>query len=216
MDSLHNMKTALLLVDLQNDFMPNGSLPVPRGDEVIRVANRLQIYFDRVIATQDWHPPHHISFAANHPGRQPGERIACFGGEQVLWPIHCVQNTNGAALVSQLNGETIHKIIYKGTDPEIDSYSAFFDNARQKETPLADYLKQHTIQELYVMGVALEYCVQYTVLDACALGFKTYLIVEGCRGISPDAEQKAIRAMQAAGAQLFSSAMLSEHFHLNK
>lgn len=202
------MKVALLLVDLQNDFMPNGALPVPGGDEVIPLANRLQPYFDRVIATQDWHPAHHISFAANHPGRQPGDCIDCCGIAQCLWPIHCIQNTHGAALVAQLNSKVIDKIIYKGTDPAVDSYSAFFDNARQKETPLAAYLKEQAIDELYVMGVALEYCVQYTVLDACALGIKTYLIVEGCRGITPEAERKAIVAMQAAGAQLFSTALI--------
>lgn len=206
------MKRALLLVDLQNDFMPNGSLPVPGGDEVIILANKLPPFFDTVIATQDWHPENHMSFAANHPGRQPGESISCQGREQFLWPIHCVQHTKGAELVTQLRRDTIQKIIYKGTDPRVDSYSAFFDNAHQKETGLAAYLKQENIQALYVMGVALEYCVQYTVLDACSLGLETYLITDGCRGISQEDQQTAMSIMHAAGAHLLSSAAIFDQF----
>lgn len=207
------MKTALLLVDLQNDFMPGGALPVPGGDEVIILANKLQAYFDVVIATQDWHPAHHMSFAVNHPHHQPGDWVSCPGGsEQFLWPIHCVQHTRGAELVAPLHQELIEKVIYKGTDPSVDSYSAFFDNARLKETPLAEYLQQQAIDQLYVMGVALEYCVQYTVLDACSLGLNTYLITDGCRGLDQESQQTAIATMHAAGAHHLLSTAIFEKF----
>jgi nicotinamidase/pyrazinamidase len=179
---------ALLLVDLQNDFMPGGALAVPRGHEVVPIANQLQACFETVIATQDWHPSHHSSF-------------------HTLWPPHCIQNSVGAALVGNLNKTKINKIIYKGVHPEVDSYSAFFDNDHQKKTDLDEYLKSKNISEIYVMGLATDYCAKFTVLDALSLGYKVNLIQDGCRGIDlqPGDSQKAITEMQNLGAHIIQS-----------
>ena len=135
------MKT-LILVDIQHDFCPGGALPVPGGDEVVPVANRLAAGFDLVVATQDWHPPDHGSFAANHPGKQPVEVIELAGLPQVLWPVHCVQGTAGAAIHSALDVARIGRVFRKGTDPTVDSYSGFFDNGKRQSTGLADYLRR--------------------------------------------------------------------------
>ena len=133
---------ALIIVDLQNDFLPGGALPVPHGDEVIPLANELQRRFDLVVATKDWHPPDHGSFAANHPGKKPGDRIILDGIEQILWPVHCVQNTHGAEFAASFDTSRIAHVFHKGIDPLIDSYSTFFDNAHRRHTGLADYLKK--------------------------------------------------------------------------
>lgn len=209
------MKNALILVDLQNDFMPTGALPVPRGGEVILLANQLQGYFDTVIATQDWHPKNHASFAANHPGKQSGDCIELGGLSQILWPIHCVQGSQGAELVSNLDKARISKIFQKGCDPTIDSYSGFFDNGHRKSTGLGEYLETQQISEVYIMGLALDYCVKYTVLDAIQLGFKTYLIEDACRGVNINKEDclMAIQAMQAAGVSIL---QCSDIFMRNK
>lgn len=188
------MKKALLMIDLQNDFMPGGALAVPNGDQVIPIANKLQDYFEIIIATQDWHPAYHSSFAVNHP-------------EQIGWPMHCVQNTKGAAFVDGLNMSQINHIVQKGIDVDIDSYSGFFDNLHQKATSLENYLRSLKITDLYILGVATDYCVKFTVMDACHLGFKTFLIVDACRGINMhegDVE-KAIEEMQTAGAIIINS-----------
>jgi nicotinamidase/pyrazinamidase len=204
------MKSALLLVDLQNDFMPTGTLPVPAGDEVIPLANTLQDYFECVVATQDWHPRHHGSFAGNHPGLAPGDRVALAGLTQILWPTHCVQGTPGAEWATGLKTDRIEKVFQKGVDSHVDSYSGFFDNGHQKATGLSDYLLQRQISELFIMGLALDYCVKYTVLDACQLGFKTFLIEDACRGVNPEACVLAIEEMQAAGAYVIRSAAIKE------
>ena len=201
------MKKALILVDLQNDFMPGGALAVDKADEVIPVANRIQHYFNDVIATQDWHPNDHICFAKNHPGRFPGEFIHQTGLSQRLWPVHCVQNTQGAEFVKNLNFDHITKVVRKGANPTIDSYSGFFENDHRKATGLAEFLKELQITELYVMGVATDYCVKYTALDACQLGFKTYLIEDGCRAVNsnPDDGRLAISEMKKAGVKIIQS-----------
>ncbi len=201
------MKKALLLVDLQNDFMPGGALPVPQGHEVIPVANALQKKFDLVIATQDWHPANHGSFATQHKGHKPGDMIDLDGIPQILWPPHCIQNTKGAEFVAELNTTHIHKVFHKGTDPKIDSYSTFFDNAHRRVTGLADYLQHEKIHEIYIMGVATDYCVKYSVLDACILGLKTYVIEDGCRGINlqPHDCEQAFAEMIKVGAKVIKS-----------
>ncbi len=198
---------ALILVDLQNDFCRGGALEVKDGDEVIPIANSLIQQFDIVVATQDWHPANHGSFAANHLWRKPGQVIDLHGLPQVLWPIHCVQNSFGAMFHKNLQlSETssashIVKIIQKGTDPEVDSYSGFFDNSRRKQTELHDFLSSHGVKEVYVMGLATDYCVKFTALDAVSLGYKTFLIVEGSRGVNLTAGDvdRAIEEMKNAG-----------------
>lgn len=174
---------ALILVDIQNDFLPGGALGVPRGDEVVPIANRLQPRFGLVVATQDWHPPGHGSFASAHPGRKPGEFVELAGLRQVLWPDHCVQGTAGAAFAPGLTMNRVEAIIRKGTDPSIDSYSGFFDNGHRKSTGLGDYLRGRGATDLYVLGLATDYCVNFTALDAARLGFRTFLVQDGSRGV---------------------------------
>lgn len=193
---------ALILVDIQNDFLPGGALAVPHGDEVIPVANALlERRFDLTVATQDWHPANHGSFAVNHLGRQVGDTIELRGLPQILWPVHCVQKTEGAAFSRELNTQHIQKVFQKGEDPQIDSYSGFFDNGRCKDTGLRDYLKGRSIQQVYVMGLAADYCVKFTALDAVSLGFRTHLIVRGCRGVDlrPGDTERAIEDLRRKG-----------------
>lgn len=198
---------ALIIVDLQNDFLPGGALAVPRGDEIIPLANGLQSRFEIVLATQDWHPPDHGSFAANHPGKKPGDRVMLDGIEQILWPVHCVQNTHGAEFVRSFDTSRVTRIFHKGTDPRIDSYSTFFDNAQRRDTGLGDYLKKRGIREIYLMGLALDYCVKYSTLDARQLGFNAHVILDGCRGIElePGDIDRAFDDMKRAGAILLQS-----------
>jgi nicotinamidase/pyrazinamidase len=199
---------ALILVDLQNDFVPGGALAVREGDAVIPVANRLEQSgrFDGVIATQDWHPPDHGSFAANHPGRKPGDLIQLDGLTQVLWPVHCVQNTRGAQFVDALVTSGIDKVFTKGTDPAVDSYSGFFDNGHRRSTGLGDFLQNRGITDVYILGLATDYCVKFTALDARQLGFNTYLIEDACRGVElkPGDINRAIEEMKAAGVTITS------------
>lgn len=176
-------KKALILVDLQNDFCEGGPLAVPDADTVIPLANQLQHHFDIVIATKDWHPANHTSFATNHPGKKIGDIIQINDLDQILWPTHCVQHSPGAEFHPALDTSLIQKIFYKGTNINIDSYSAFFDNAHLYSTKLADYLQDLSIQTIYIMGLATDYCVKYTCLDAVSLGFNTYLIADACRGV---------------------------------
>ncbi|HLP78182.1 MAG TPA: bifunctional nicotinamidase/pyrazinamidase, partial [Candidatus Paceibacterota bacterium] len=153
---------ALILVDIQNDFLSGGALAVPDGDAVIPVANRLQAAFPLVVATQDWHPANHGSFAANHPGRKVFEQIDLNGLPQTLWPVHCVQNTRGAELAAALNRDRIAKVFPKGTDATIDSYSGLFDNGHRKSTGLGEWLKARGATEVFVCGLATDYCVKFT------------------------------------------------------
>jgi nicotinamidase/pyrazinamidase len=201
-----NGKT-LILVDIQNDFMPWGALPVAEGDLIVPLVNALQEKFELIVATQDWHPPDHGSFASNHPGRQPGEVIDLHGIDQILWPDHCVQESEGAEFHRDLDMSRVAQIIRKGTDPEIDSYSGFFDNGHRKATGLDAWLKQQGAQELWVAGLATDYCVRFTVIDALALGYKVHLVRDACRGVNLKAGdvEGAIREMTAAGAAVVDS-----------
>lgn len=199
--------TALILVDLQNDFCPLGALPVPEGDKVIPIANALLPHFSTVVATQDWHPADHGSFAANHPWRHPGQVIELNGLDQILWPIHCVQGSFGAEFDPNLNQEGIDKVFVKGTDPGIDSYSGFFDNGHRKATGLGDWLKDKGIKRVYVMGLATDYCVKFTALDALELGFETYLIEDASRGVNLNEGdvETAVADMKTAGVNIVQS-----------
>jgi nicotinamidase/pyrazinamidase len=198
---------ALLIVDMQYDFLPGGSLAVNEGDETTPLINRLQKSFDFVVATQDWHPANHKSFAANHPGKEPGECIDLNGVQQVLWPVHCVQGSSGADFHSQLSKSTWKAIFQKGQNQFVDSYSAFFDNNRNGNTGLSAFLKEAGVDKLYVCGLALDYCVKFTVLDGLSEGFQVYLIYDASKAVnlSPDDGYKALREMEAAGAQLIQS-----------
>lgn len=202
---------ALLLVDLQNDFCPGGALAVPEGDRAVAMANRLQPQFDLVVATQDWHPAGHLSFAANHPGRNPGEVIELDGLEQILWPVHGVQHTAGAAFPPELHQDRIARVFQKGTDPRIDSYSGFFDNGHRKATGLGDYLESRRVTRLYVCGLATDYCVKFTALDAVELGLRTCLIEDACRGVNlqPGDVQRAIGQMRASGVEIVDSSRIA-------
>ncbi len=199
--------TALIIVDVQNDFLPGGALPVSEGDRVIPVANELMDRFDLVIATQDWHPANHGSFATTH-GRKVGEMIDLNGLPQVLWPVHCVQDTPGAEFALGLKTSGIHRVFRKGTDPSIDSYSGLYDNGHRRSTGLAEFLKEQRVTDVYVLGLATDYCVKFTALDAAAEGFKVHLIEDGCRGVNLKAGDvtAAIEEMKAAGVKV-------EHTH---
>lgn len=177
------MKKALILVDIQNDFLTGGSLAVPRSDEILPVVSRLvKMPFDVKVATMDWHPPHHYSFASTWEKKQ-GDTVLIEGEEQTLWADHCIQDSAGAALSKVLEGERFHFIVHKGSDQKIDSYSTFFDNRRQKSTGLETYLKELQVDALYFAGLATDYCVYYSAIDAVELGFCVYVIIDGCRGI---------------------------------
>lgn len=202
-------KPALILVDLQNDFCTGGALAVPEGDRVIPLANALARSgrFDLVVATQDWHPRDHGSFAASHSGRKVGEMIDLHGLKQILWPVHCVGGSTGAALHPALDPTHISKVFQKGTDPAIDSYSSFFDNGHRKATGLGDYLKSAGVTDVYVCGLATDYCVKFTALDARQLGFHTHLIEDASRGVNlkPGDVSAAIGEMKQAGVHVMRS-----------
>jgi len=202
---MNDRKTsALLLVDLQNDFVEGGALAVPDGNSVIEIANRLMSQYDLVVATQDWHPADHGSFAASHKDVEVGDVFELSGLSQVAWPVHCVQETAGADFVDLLDAEKINTVVRKGTDPTIDSYSGFFDNGRRKSTGLAELLNEKNVTRVDVMGLATDYCVKFTALDAIDAGFETRLIVDGCRGVNlkPGDVDVAIEEMQAAGVAI--------------
>lgn len=205
--SLQVKKNVLILIDMQNDFLPGGALAVPNGDQVIPIANRWIDkfdFFDQVIATQDWHPKNHKSFASNHPGKSVGEIIDLHGINQVLWPDHCVQNTEGAKISHKLDLGKIQRIFQKGANPEVDSYSGFFDNDHKSSTGLGEYLKEIGVTDVYLMGLATDYCVKFSALDCAGLGFKTHLIESGCRGIdlNPGDVQRSLEEMKAAGVEI--------------
>jgi nicotinamidase/pyrazinamidase len=205
---------ALILVDIQNDFLPAGALPVKRGDEVIPVANKVSGQFELVVATQDWHPLDHGSFAANHRGKKPGEVIDLNGLSQVLWPVHCVQGTPGAAFGPGLEVSRVARVFQKGVDPGIDSYSGFYDNGHRRSTGLGEYLRGRGVEEVFVMGLATDYCVKFTALDAVErFGLKATLIEDGCRGINlrPGDVEAAVAAMREAGVRVVQSNDLTSH-----
>ena len=201
---------ALILVDIQTDFLPGGALAVPNGDAIIPIANRLQAVLPLVVATQDWHPANHGSFAANHPGKNLFEQIDLNGLPQTLWPMHCVQGTPGAELATGLQRERIAKIFPKGTDAGIDSYSGLFDNGHRKTTGLGEWLKAKGVTEVFVCGLATDNCVKFTALDAAGLGFKTHFIEDASRGVNlqPNDVKNAIAEMNRAGITTVQSADL--------
>jgi nicotinamidase/pyrazinamidase len=198
----------LLVVDLQNDFMPGGPLGVPGGDEAVPIANALMARFDIVIATQDWHPAGHGSFASQHPGHAPGDVVDLEGVRQTLWPDHCVQGTPGAAFHPALDLGSVAHVVRKGIDPRIDSYSGFFDNAHRRATGLDAYLRARGVGSVHICGLATDYCVRFTVLDALALGYETRVVVDACRAVDLTAGDgtRALAAMRAAGATLVAGA----------
>lgn len=200
---LETHQTALILVDLQNDFVEGGALAVKGGMEVIDVANRLMPMFDLVVATQDWHPADHQSFASQHSGLSIGTVFNLDGLAQVAWPDHCVQQSHGAEFVASLNRSGIQHIVQKGTDRNIDSYSGFFDNGHRRSTGLSEFLRDQNIQQVAIMGLATDYCVRFTALDAVAQGFRTLLIEDGCRGVElqPGDIANAMAEMIRAGVE---------------
>ena len=201
---------ALLVVDIQNDFLPGGALAVPDGDQVIPIANRLVGFFSLILATQDWHPANHGSFAANHLNRHPGEVINLNGIMQVLWPVHCVQGSSGAAFSAQLRTKRFSKVFRKGIDPGIDSYSGFFDNGKRRSTGLAEYLRDRRVNQLFICGLATDYCVKFSALDAVDSGVRTHVIEDACRGVelNPGDSAAAIAEMRKAGVSIVESASL--------
>jgi nicotinamidase/pyrazinamidase len=201
------MRRALVVVDVQNDFMPDGALPVPEGHEVVPVINRLLDRFDVVVATQDWHPAQHGSFAGNHAGARPGELRDLDGVSQVLWPTHCVQHTPGAEFVDGLDSHHFDAIFSKGLEPSVDSYSGFFDNQRRGRTGLDAYLRSQGVQSVFVCGVATDYCVRFTAEDAHDLGFETFLVEDACRGVNldPGDVDGAIASLRERGVRIVES-----------
>lgn len=197
----------LVLVDIQNDFMPGGSLAVPGGVEIIPVVNQiLKKPFDAIVATKDWHPHDHGSFAAIH-GKNPGDAIELYGLKQILWPVHCVQGTHGAEFYPGWDVSKVQNIFHKGTDKNIDSYSTFFDNGHRKSTGLEHFLRLKKIQDVYIAGLATDYCVKYSVLDALHLGFNVFVVEDACRAVNlhPQDGIKALEEMKQMGAKVISS-----------
>jgi len=220
------VKSALVLIDIQNDFVRGGALAVPDGDAVVDVANEIMTKidpsFDYVLASQDWHPPRHQSFASEHPGAKPGDSIDLSGVKQTLWPDHCVQGERGSQFVPSLLVNNIDKVFQKGSHPDRDSYSAFFDNSasfglvkkddsgRQGDTGLDEWLKLRQVKNLTFLGLATDYCVLYSVMDAIRLGYHVTVVTDGCRSVDlvRGDGQQALRTMKNAGAQLITSSEL--------
>jgi nicotinamidase/pyrazinamidase len=196
-------REVLIVVDVQNDFCPGGALAVPQGDAVVPAVNRLAGQFAHVVLTQDWHPPGHASFASAHPGKRPFESIEVAYGQQILWPDHCVQGTEGAAFHPGLAVVHAELVLRKGFRPEIDSYSAFRENDRRTPTGLAAYLRERGFERLTVCGLATDFCVLFSALDAREAGFEVQLATNACRGVDLDGSlARAMRAMAEAGVTL--------------
>ena len=193
---------ALIIVDIQNDFVTGGKLEVPHGEQIIPLVNDLAARFELVVATQDWHPPNHLSFASNHAGKNPFEKIQLEGLEQVLWPDHCVQGSSGAEFHSLLDMSRVEAIFRKGMVPHIDSYSGFFDNGHKKATGLAGYLRERSVDTVYVCGLAGDYCVAYSAKDALHEGFKTTIVEDATRAIDPDNFEKEKAAILEKGGSI--------------
>lgn len=198
---------ALLLIDLQNDFLSGGAVPVAHGDVVLPLANQLQGAFKLVVAIQEWHPANHKSFASSHPGRKPGDIVHLKKSPQTLWPTHCVQNTRGAELTPALMLNRVNKVFRQGTEADTDGYSAFFDSGHEHATGLYEYLQDKRVTEVYVLGLGTELCVKATALDSVALGFKTLVIEDACRAfnLKPDDAKTAIEELRLAGVTILQS-----------
>lgn len=197
--------STLILIDVQNDFIPGGSLSVPEGDQIIDPINNMLHKFDLVIATQDWHPQDHKSFASNHQGKDIFETIDLQGLEQKLWPDHCVQGTNGASFHPDLNTAPIEAIFHKGMDREIDSYSGFYDNGHRKSTGLTGYLREKEAKELYFCGLAADICVYFSILDALKLGFSAHLIEDASRPLDKAGFETLKRELEEKGCKILNS-----------
>jgi nicotinamidase/pyrazinamidase len=199
----HGNRDVLLIVDLQNDFCPGGSLAVPRGDEIVPAVNRLAADFPHVILTQDWHPRGHASFASSHPGKQPFDTVDAPYGQQILWPDHCVQETKGAAFHPNLDAPHAELIVRKGFRNAIDSYSAFRENDRRTPTGLAGYLRERGFERLTLCGLATDFCVFFSAIDGREAGFEVTVVANACRGIDVDGSlSRAMRSMSEAGVTL--------------
>lgn len=201
---------ALIITNVQHDFLPGGQIGIAHADEIIPLINALMNKFSPIIATMAWHPKGHVHFASTH-GKSPGDKISVNGFEQILWPEHCLQDTQGAKLAEELNKKKIEATFHCGIDLKIDSYSVFFDNAKKRSTGLADFLKKKGVKDVSFVGLATDYCILFSVLDALALGFQTTVIRDACKAINlqPGDEEKAVKKMQAQGANIiFSSELL--------
>jgi nicotinamidase/pyrazinamidase len=202
----------LLVVDIQNDFMPGGALAVPNGDEIVPIVNRLAAEFEHVVLTQDWHPRDHLSFAANHEGGRPFETVTLDYGEQVLWPVHCVQDTRGAALHDDLDIAHARLVIRKGYRRAVDSYSAFIEADRKTPTGLAGYLREHGVTRVWCCGLATDYCVAWSALDARSAGFEVVVVEDACRAIDLDGSLARARLqLDAAGVTRMNAAEVTAH-----
>ena len=195
------MKT-LVLVDIQNDFLKDGSLAVPEGEKIIKPINKIIKEYDLVIATKDWHPKNHISFASNHPDKKIGDIINVNGVDQVLWPDHCIQNSYGSDFPEQLDISKLAKVVYKGSDANIDSYSGFFDNGHFRSTGLSDYLKSKDVYKIDYVGLATDYCLKYTAIDSVSEGFKTRVLINCIKGIEEKGCELALNEMKSKGIEL--------------
>lgn len=198
---------ALLIVDVQNDFLPGGALAVKNGNAILPLINEMVHYpFDLIVATKDWHPADHGSFVNNHEGKKTGDHINLGGLDQILWPAHCVQGAWGSEFAPGWDTTTVDKVIYKGTEALIDSYSTFYDNGHRKSTGLENYLREKGISQVFIAGLTTDYCVKYSALDALELGFHPFVIVEACQGVNlnPNDSKKALEEMQKGGVVLLS------------
>ena len=208
-DIIPGQRDLLLVIDVQNDFCPEGALGVPEGDAVVPVINRIQPGFAHVVLTQDWHPAGHQSFASTHPGHAPFETVEVAYGPQTLWPDHCVQGTPGAAFHPDLDTTRADMILRKGTRAEIDSYSAFYENDRTTATGLAGYLRERGVTRVFICGLATDYCVHFSALDAAREGFEAVVVEDACRGIDLEGSLAAAnQAMAEAGVAFIASAAL--------
>lgn len=205
-DTEDQAKKALIIVDMQNDFLPGGSLAVPGGDKIVPVINAIQSEFDLVIATQDWHPKDHASFASNHVAKKIMDVIELDGLQQVLWPDHCIQGTAGAEFTSDLKTDRVELIVRKGTAQRIDSYSAFFDNGHKKSTGLAGYLIERGVSQVTVCGLAADFCVYYTAMNALELGFQADILLDGTEAIDPDGFSEKTKLFKEKGGVLIPKA----------
>lgn len=193
---------ALILIDIQNDFLPGGSLEVPKGDEIIDNVNFIMDNYNIVVATKDWHPKDHISFASNHKNKNVGQIIKINNLDQMLWPDHCIKDSKGSEFPKKLNSHKIHKIFYKGVDSDIDSYSGFYDNGKIRSTGLSNFLKKSNINQVDIVGLATDYCVKYSSIDAYNEGFKTKVLCSCVRGISVQTTETAFKEMKDMGISI--------------
>tara|TARA_B100000378_G_scaffold97113_1_gene76834 strand:- start:441 stop:1031 length:591 start_codon:yes stop_codon:yes gene_type:complete len=193
---------ALILIDIQNDFLPGGSLEVPKGDEIIDNINSIMDNYNMVVATKDWHPKNHISFASNHNNKKVGQITTINNLDQILWPDHCIKDSKGSEFPEKLDFYKIHKIFYKGVDSNIDSYSGFYDNGKIRSTGLSNYLKKSNINQVDIVGLATDYCVKYSSIDAYNEGFKTKVLCCCVRGISVETTKIAFKEMKDLGISI--------------